>query len=272
VNSETSRINAHTPHSARMYDYFLGGKNNFAIDRQAAADVFAVLPNVMVAARHNRGFMHRAVRCLAREHGIRQFLDIGTGIPTPPNLHQVAQVEQPTARVVYSDNDPVVLAHARALMTSTPQGATDYIEADVRDPEVIIEHSRKTLDYTQPIGLSLVALMHFIPDVDGPHALVRALLDPLPSGSALILSHGTADMDPNAEQVARIYREQGITLHVRPKPVVAEFFASLSLMAPGITASCDWRPECVAAGETEPLPGAVSPAETSVWAGVAFKP
>ncbi|MBE9500758.1 SAM-dependent methyltransferase [Streptomyces sp. GKU 257-1] len=264
-------LGAVKPHSARMYDYFLGGKSNYEADRQAAALSLTALPNIMIAARHNRGFMHRAVRYLAREHGIRQFLDIGTGIPTTPNLHQVAQTADPTARVVYSDNDPIVLAHARALMNSTPQGATSYIEADVRDPEVITEHAAKTLDFTQPIALSLVALLHFIEDADGPRELVKTLMGPLPAGSALILSHATADLDPDAEEVARIYRERGITLHVRPRNSVTELFTGLEQIEPGIVPSCDWKPDYVPDDEIPTLPGTVSPADVSVYAGVGIK-
>ncbi|CAM3682772.1 SAM-dependent methyltransferase [Streptomyces albus] len=272
VTAETTRHSTDQPHSARMYDYFLGGKTNYEVDRKAAAVALGALPNIMVAARQNREFMHRAVRLLAREHGLTQFLDIGTGIPTGPNLHQVAQRERPEARVVYSDNDPIVLTYARALMSSTPEGATDYIEADVRQPHVILEHARRRLDFTRPVALSLVALLHFVPDEDGPHALVRELLAPLPPGSALVLSHGTADLEPDAEEVARIYRERGITLHVRTRAAVERFFDGLRLVEPGIVASCDWRPEYIGEDDLPALPGSVTPEQSCVWAGVALKP
>ncbi|WP_369200821.1 SAM-dependent methyltransferase [Streptomyces sp. PU-14G] len=275
--SEASFKPGNTPHSARIYDYFLGGKTNYRVDRKAAAATLAALPDVMTAARQNREFMQRSVRYLARERGMRQFLDIGTGIPTAPNLHQVAQQEQPTARVVYSDNDPIVLAHARALMTSTPEGATDYIEADVRDPEVILEHAGKTLDFAQPVTVSLVALLHFVPDTDDPPALVSRLLRDLAPGSALVLSHGTDDLEIKDEtgsvhDVERVYRDRGIFLTVRPRESVAGFFRGLDLVEPGIVASCDWHPEITAPDEPPALPGAVSAAETSVWAGVGIKP
>ncbi|ABW12495.1 protein of unknown function DUF574 [Parafrankia sp. EAN1pec] len=180
-----------------MYDYYLGGKDNFPADREAAEQVIGTFPSVRALARQNRSFMTRATRYLAGEMGIRQFLDIGTGIPTSPNLHEVAQSLVPAARVVYADNDPIVLAHARALLASSPQGRTVYLDADLRDPESILDSPqlRETLDLTQPVALSLVAILHFIKG-DEPYAIVRRLLDALPAGSYLVLTHGTADLDP----------------------------------------------------------------------------
>jgi SAM-dependent methyltransferase len=261
-------------HSARLYDYFLGGKTNYAPDRAAASKAMAAYPNVMTAARENREFMHRAVRYLARELGIRQFLDIGTGIPSQPNLHQVAQREDPTCRVVYADNDPIVLTYARALMSGTPEGATDYIEADARDPKRILDHARSTLDFEQPIALSLIALLHFIGDADDPRGVVRTLVDALAPGSALVLSHGTDELDPVLLKVIEIYTQQGITAQLRGKDEVRQYFTEngLDLVDPGLVASCDWRPELADSqdGLRRPV-GSISATEVGVWAGVGLK-
>ncbi|NSC24689.1 SAM-dependent methyltransferase [Streptomyces albus subsp. chlorinus] len=260
------------PHTARLYDFYLGGKTNYGPDRHVAVEGLKVFPNAMIAARQNRAFMHRAVRYLAREAGIRQFLDIGTGIPTAPNLHQVAQEEEPTARVVYSDNDPIVLAHARALMTSTPQGATDYVEADVRRPEVILERARETLDFSRPIGLTVIALFHFIADEDDPLGIVRHLLDALPSGSALALSHATEDFDPEGmRQIAERYRQANMHVRLRGHKEVLRFFDGVDLVEPGLAATCDWRLD-LDTDDVPQLPGMVTPAEAGVWAGLGIKP
>ncbi|MBO8193189.1 SAM-dependent methyltransferase [Streptomyces oryzae] len=262
-------------HSARMYDYYLGGKTNYGPDRRVAGQTMAVFPNVLTAARENREFMHRAVRHLAREQRIRQFLDIGTGIPSAPNLHQVAQREDPTCRVVYADNDPIVLTYARALMNGTPEGATDYIEADVRDPKRILGHARDTLDFAQPVALSLVALLHFLGDGDDPQGIVRTLVDALAPGSALVLSHGTDELDVTLRKVVEIYGSQGITVQLRGAEDVRAFFtgAGLSLVEPGIVATCDWRPELADSqdGMRRP-PGSISPEEVGCWAAVGLKP
>ncbi|WP_326686463.1 MULTISPECIES: SAM-dependent methyltransferase [unclassified Streptomyces] len=257
------------PHSARLYDYFLGGKTNYSVDRKLAGESLRAYPNAMVAARHNRAFMHRVVRHLGRDMGMRQFLDIGTGIPTSPNLHQIAQAEHVDARIVYSDNDPIVLAHARALMTGTPEGATDYIEADVREPDLILEHARKTLDFDQPIALSLIALLHFVPDSDSPDAIVERLLEELPSGSALALSHGTADLDPDMQRLADSYVARGLVCRLRPREDVRRYFDGLTMVEPGLVASCDWRPEL---DDGPQLPGMVESSEVGVWAGLGIKP
>jgi len=260
------------PHSARLYDFFLGGKTNYAADRKVAVESLKQFPHAMVAARQNRAFMHRVVRHLARDHGMRQYLDIGTGIPTAPNLHQVAQAEQPGARVVYSDNDPLVLAHARALMNSTPEGATDYIEADVREPEAILEHARHTLDFSRPVALSVIALFHFLPDEDDPYGIIRHLMDALPSGSALALSHATEEFDPaGMRRIVATYHAGGVNLTLRSHKEVLTFFEGLDLVDPGLAATCDWRLD-LDTDDVPQLPGMVSPAESCVWAGLAFKP
>ncbi|MCM3920759.1 SAM-dependent methyltransferase [Frankia sp. AiPs1] len=241
------------PHSARMYDYFLGGKDNFPADREAAEQSLAAFPNLRLVARENRAFLARTVRFLAGEVGIRQFLDIGTGIPTSPNLHEIAQGIAPDARVVYADNDPIVLTHARALLTGTPQGATAYLDVDVRDVEGILSavELRDTLDVTKPIALSLIALFHFVPDSDDPYGIVRRLVDALPVGSYLALSHITADEDPGWEQVAETYRSRGIPLQPRTRAQVARFFDGLELVEPGVQVVHRWRPDGTATGLTD---------------------
>lgn len=200
-------IDTSKPQSARMYDYFLDGKDNYPVDWEAAEKVISLFPAVKQMARVNRDFMHRASRLLA-EQGIRQFLDIGTGIPTRPNLHQVVQTINPSARVVYADNDPIVLRHAEALLHSTPEGSTTYIQADVREPGKILAAAKEVLDFEQPIALSLVALLHLVTDEDDPHRIVGELVNSLASGSCVALSHATGDFDPETwERVVEVYRK-----------------------------------------------------------------
>jgi S-adenosyl methyltransferase len=232
------------PHAARMYDFYLGGKSNYAVDREAAERVLKIFP-ADVFARTNRAFMHRTARFLA-SHGIDQFLDIGTGIPTSPNLHEVVQQIAPHSRVVYVDHDLVVLRHAEALMTSTPQGRCAYVEADLRHPETILNAAevRDTLDLTRPVALSLIAVLHFVPDADDPYAIVRALLAALPAGSWLALSHVTADFAPiEIAKVQALYRESGIPAQARTRSVVAQFAAGLQPAMPGVVAVHEWRPD-----------------------------
>ncbi|MCM2577578.1 SAM-dependent methyltransferase [Streptomyces meridianus] len=260
-------------HSARMYDFYLGGKTNYAPDRATAVKALSVWPDAMVAARENRAFMHRATRVLAREHGIRQWLDIGTGIPTSPNLHEVAQSVVPDARVVYADNDPIVLAHAQALMTSSEEGRTAYIEADARDPESILSAPElaETLDLDRPIAVSLNALLHFMPDDTDPYGVVRRLVDAVPSGSALAISHVTGDFDPVAiSAIADVYRASGTPAAMRTRAEVAKFFAGLDLIEPGVSVAHRWRPE---SAEGMAVVGEdLTDANTSLWVGVAIKP
>ncbi|MEU1283337.1 SAM-dependent methyltransferase [Kitasatospora sp. NPDC005856] len=271
--SAALHIRQDIPHSARMYDYFLGGKDNFAVDREAAERVLTVFPTMRTAVHANRAFMHRATRTLARR-GLRQWLDIGTGIPTSPNLHEVAQTVEPAARVVYADNDPVVLAHSRALMTSTPQGRTAYVHGDVHDPAAILATPQvaATLDLTQPVVLSMVALLHFVPDLADAHAIVKHLLDPLPSGSALVLSHATAELDPSgATKVQEIYNQAGTSLRLRHKAEFATFFEGLDLLSPGIVPAHRWHGD-EADAPTDALPATVTDAQVSFYAAVAIKP
>ncbi|MET7609480.1 SAM-dependent methyltransferase [Streptomyces seoulensis] len=267
TNSHAARdIDTSRPHSARMYDYYMGGKDHFEIDRQAGEAAATVYPGIFVCARENRGFMHRATRVLAQEHGIRQWLDIGTGIPTEPNLHQVAQSVVPDARVVYADNDPLVLKYAERLMRSTAEGRTAYIEADVNDPQSLLDSSElgEVLDMDKPVALSLNALMHFVPDDRDPYGIVSRLLDVLPSGSALALSHCTPDFDaPTWQKLADLYNGAGTPVQFRSHAEVARFFDGLELLDPGVVTGHRWRPD------TEPT---ATDAEISLWTGVGIKP
>ncbi|MGW1373565.1 SAM-dependent methyltransferase [Streptomyces sp. NPDC002446] len=257
-------------HSSRIYDYFLGGKTNFLADRMAAGQVLGVFPAALIAARINREFMHRATRCAARS-GLRQFLDIGTGIPTPPNLHDVAQGVAPDARVVYTDNDPIVLAHAAALLLSAPEGRTAYLQADVTDPEGILTAPRllDTLDLSRPVALSLNALMHFVPDDghDRAHTVVETLKSALPSGSMLAMTHATADFSPEAmRKILEIYADAGTVVQFRPHAAFLRFFDGWELLDPGVTLSHQWRPD-------RPEDAThVTDAEASCYAAVARKP
>ncbi|MFI6170603.1 SAM-dependent methyltransferase [Nocardia sp. NPDC051052] len=240
-------------HSARIYDYFLGGKDNYAADRAAAAQIEQAIPNVRVVARENREFMNRAVGYLG-EQGIRQFVDIGTGIPTAPNLHQVAQETARDARVVYVDNDPIVLAHARALLTGTPEGRTQYIEADVTEPAKILAapQLRDTVDFAEPVALSLIALCHFVPG-EQMYDIIDELLAPLVPGSFLVMTHLTADLDPETVQgTVRAYQASGIKMEARTYDGVARFFSGLQLIEPGIVPIGRWYPDGAAPDLTAP--------------------
>lgn len=238
-------------HSARVYDYLLGGKDNYAPDRAAAEAALQVFPNARAAARANRGFMHRAVRAVA-ELGVRQFLDIGTGIPTSPNLHQVAQGIDPVCRVVYVDDDPIVLAHAAALMTSVPGGRTAYVQADATDSEAVLRAPdvRGTLDLDQPVALSLIAILHFIDDDDVARAMVRGILDRLAPGSFLILTHATLDIAPEAISGSlAAYRSAGIRGRLRSRADLERLFLDgLDVLEPGIVVPQRWRSDAVEIG------------------------
>ncbi|MEV6023235.1 SAM-dependent methyltransferase [Streptomyces sp. NPDC052036] len=243
-------VDTSKPHPARMYDWYLGGKDNYPVDEEMGRQMLALDPRVPVMARVNRAFMHRATRWLAH-HGVRQFLDIGTGIPTEPNLHQVAQEIAPDARVVYCDNDPIVLAHAAALLRSTSGGVTEYLQADVRDPDAIIEGAKRVLNFDQPVALSLVALLHFVSDEDGAHALVHRLLSVLPSGSYLMMTHATADFTPEESAAAtEKLKAAGVTLALRSRDEFGRFFHGLDLVEPGVEVVHKWHPEL-----GEPIPG-----------------
>ncbi len=256
------------PHSARRYDYWLGGKDNFAADRASGDRIAAAFPTIRTSAVENRRFMRRVVAFLAAEAGIRQFLDIGTGIPTSPNVHEVAQGVDPRARVVYVDNDPMVVVHAQALMSSTPQGATAYVRADLREPETILASRAlaDTLDLTQPVALLLVAVLHFIPDEADPYGLVGRLVGALPAGSFLAVSHATFDpLPPETRQrmVALTGPDAGNgVFQPRSGDEVGLFFDGLRLVDPGLVPIVQWRPD------HEPRPQA-SVADTAVYGAVA---
>ncbi|MFJ8647606.1 SAM-dependent methyltransferase [Streptomyces sp. NPDC093546] len=260
------RIDTSKPHPARMYDWFLGGKDNYPVDEEMAKQLLTVDARGRDMARVNRAYMHRATRWLAAQ-GVRQYLDIGTGIPTEPNLHQIAQEAAPESRIVYCDNDPIVLAHAEALLRSTPEGATEYIQADAREPEVILERAGKVLDFGRPIALSMLALLHFVDDEDGAYELVHRLVEQLPSGSYLVLSHVTSEFDPEGAAKARaLYQARGLTLRPRTREEFARFFDGLELVEPGVSLTAEWHPElgeAIPVAGDEPIPG---------YAGVARKP
>ncbi|MFB7914674.1 SAM-dependent methyltransferase [Streptomyces sp. NPDC056061] len=236
----SSRIDTSRPHPARVYDWLLGGKDNYPVDQQ----VGETLPEAARGnAARNRAFMLRASTWLAK-NGVDQFLDIGTGIPTEPNLHQVVQAVTPSARIVYADNDPIVLRHAEALLVSSPEGATDYIHADVREPGTILERARELLDFGRPVALSLIALLHFLPDDQDPYGIARALVDALPSGSFLVLSHGTADQHPELRRATETaYKEGAIPLRMRTRSEVEPFFEGLDLVEPGLVFATEWYRE-----------------------------
>jgi len=232
-------------HQARMYDYVLGGKDNYAADREAAEAWLEVDPEAAFTARANRAFLGRAVCFLAGDAGVRQFLDIGTGIPTADNTHQVAQAIAPESRVVYVDYDPIVLAHARALLTSDAAGATDYIDADLRDTSAILRQAAGLLNFTKPVAVTLLAVLHAIPDDDDPHAIVATLMDAVPSGSYLAISHGGSDLIPRATQngIRGVSERMQQRIAYRDRDAVARFFAGLDLAAPGLVRVEEWRPE-----------------------------
>jgi hypothetical protein len=240
------QINTRVAHSARVYDYFLDGKDNFAADRALGDAIVAAMPSARSMARANRAFLGRAVRYLAAEVGIRQFLDIGTGMPAAGNTHEVAQAVAPGSGVVYVDNDPIVLAHARALMTSDSAGATAFILADLREPDKILADPalRRTLDLGRPVALMLIAILHFLTDAENPRGLVSALIDALPSGSYLTITHATADFNPDEiAGVAAATRLAGITFAPRGEAEVAAFFTGLELVDPGVVPLLAWRPD-----------------------------
>jgi hypothetical protein len=251
-------------HVARVYNYWLGGKDNFAADRAAGEQAIKAFPEIGLSARSNRAFLARAVRFLAAESGIRQFLDIGTGIPSANNTHEVAQSVAPTARIVYVDNDPIVLTHARALLTSDPAGATDYIDADLRDPQGILAHAGRVLDFSRPVAVMLLAVLQHLDGEDDPYRITETLLEALVPGSYLALSHPASDI--NAEAMARmaesLNRMMAEKVTFRDQSAVARFFDGLDLVEPGVVQASKWRP----ANESE----AASPA--ALWAGVARKP
>jgi hypothetical protein len=264
-------VDTSRPHPARRYDYWLGGKDNFAVDRESADQIAAMFPHIRTAVLENRRFLRRVVSFLAAEAGVHQFLDIGTGFPTSPNVHETAQLVAPASRVVYVDNEPLVVVHARALMTSSPQGAVDYVEVDLREPEKILtaRELTATLDLTQPVALLLIAVLHFLDDTDDPYRAVATLLQALPPGSFLALSHATFDLltDDTIEQLTPLMTPGAGHGPFRPRTrdEVAAFLTGLELVAPGLVPIASWRPEI----EREPL---ARPEETGVYGAVARLP
>jgi hypothetical protein len=238
-------------HQARIYDYWLGGKDNFAADREAAEEAVAAYPPILRAVRAQRAFLARAVRYLAGEAGIRQFLDIGTGLPTASNTHEVAQSAAPDARVVYVDNDPMVLAHARALLTSTPQGATAYLDADLRDPDKILAGAADLLDFSRPVAVLLIGILQLIHDGDDPHAIVARLTAALPSGSWLAIYHPASDIDQDrvAEAVRRVNARSAGTTTLRSHAEITRFFDGMALLEPGLVQVHQWQPGVAAPGD-----------------------
>lgn len=239
-------FNPTVAHPARVYDYWLGGKDHFAADRALGDAITAIVPTTLAGTRANRAFLSRAVGYLVREAGIRQFLDIGTGIPAAGNVHEVAQSIAPESRVLYVDNDPAVLTHARALMRSHPAGATAFILADLREPDRILADPalRATLDLGQPVALMLIAVLHFVSDADDPHRIVAELVDALPSGSYLTISHLTLDFDLEEAAAAKAAEKgSGVEYVLRSHAEVAAFFAGLDLMDPGVVPLMAWRPD-----------------------------
>jgi hypothetical protein len=241
-----AEIDTSVAHPARVYDYWLGGKDNFAADRALGDAIMAAVPTIQVMARANRAFLGRAVRYLTGEAGVRQFLDIGTGIPTAGNTHEVAQEVAPEARAVYVDNDPIVLMHARALMTGHDAGATAFIEADLREPQKILADPAvaATLDLARPVALMLVAVLMYFRDEENPHAIVSGLVDALPPGSYLAITHPTADFNAEAMAGAVAAAEHGgITLVSRSRAQTEAFFTGLDLVEPGVVPVLAWRPD-----------------------------
>jgi O-methyltransferase involved in polyketide biosynthesis len=262
-NEQPPEINTNVPQTARIWNYWLDGKDNFPVDRQVGDQILEAFPAIVENARASRGFLARAVRYLAGEAGIRQFLDIGTGLPTANNTHQVAQAVAPECRIVYVDNDPIVLTHARALLTSSPEGATTYIDADLRDPDTILQQAARTLDFTQPIAIMLMGILGHIADDIEARSIVKRLVDAVASGSYLTMNDGT-DTSEEVVEAARIWNQSANpTYHLRSPDRIARFFDGLELVEPGVVSPPRWRPEPSASG---------LPAEIDSSCGVARKP
>jgi O-methyltransferase involved in polyketide biosynthesis len=242
---EQHKLDTGVAHTARMWNYWLGGKDNFAVDRELADKIRAVVPSVVSSARADRAFLGRVVRYLVTEAGIRQFLDIGTGLPTANNTHEVAQALAPECRIVYVDNDPMVLAHARALLTSTPQGATDYIDADARDIDAIVHDAARTIDFDQPVAVTLLGILNFVGDDAQARRITGRLVDAIASGSHVAVAHPTFEGITEAgERAMRLWNANAQPpVTVRTKAEIARFLDGLELLEPGIVACSRWRPD-----------------------------
>ncbi|WP_406141850.1 SAM-dependent methyltransferase [Streptomyces sp. NBC_01089] len=264
ASQHRERINTTQPHTARIWNYWLGGKDNYPVDQEAGDQIRRLHPGIGDYAQADRLFLGRAVRYLVADRGIRQFLDIGTGLPTADNTHEVAQRLAPESRIVYVDNDPLVLAHARALLTSTPEGKTDYLDEDLRNVDVILEHAAKTLDLSEPVALVLLGVVIFLEDDVEACGIVSRLMDALPSGSHLVLSHTIKDPAmPDVDAAAAFWNEHGTPkLTQRTPGQVTRFFEGLELLDPGVVSCNRWRPETGATG---------IPDEVAMFGGVARK-
>jgi hypothetical protein len=257
-----SAIDTTVPHSARIWNYWLGGKDNYEVDRAAGDAYIKAFPGIVEVARAGRAFIARAVRYLALEEGIRQFLDVGTGLPTVDNTHEIAQRAAPESRIVYVDNDPLVLAHARALLTSTPEGATDYIDADMREPEATLARAAATLDFDKPVALMLIGVLGHIADDDEAQSIPQRLMAGLPSGSFLVLYDGVDTFSQEFDEAQQGYDDTGaVPYKLRFKDQVTRFFDGLEFVEPGLVRSAEWRPQQTDAGP-----------EVPTLAGVARKP
>jgi hypothetical protein len=261
-DEEPPGLDTGIPQTARIWNYWLGGKDHFPVDRQVGEQILEAFPAIVENARASRAFLVRAVRFLAGEAGIRQFLDIGTGLPTANNTHEVAQAVAPDARIVYVDNDPLVLTHARALLTSTPQGATAYLDADLREPERILQEAARTLDFSQPVAVMLMEILGHIEDDDQAQSIVKQLMGAVPSGSYLTMNDST-DTSAEVVEAARIWNQSAKpTYHLRSPERIARFFDGLELVEPGVVSPLEWRPE----------PGSGPPAAIDSLCGIGRKP
>jgi hypothetical protein len=261
----SDEIDTDVAHSARIWNYWLGGKDNYSVDRQVGDQIAQMFPGIVSTARQDRAFLGRAVRYLAGEAGIRQFLDIGTGLPTVDNTHEVAQRVAPDSRIVYVDNDPLVLIHARALLTSSREGVTDYIDGDLNAQDTILRNATRTLDLNQPIAVMLLGIMHFVLDDDRAYTIVRGLMDAVPSGSYLAIAHATGDIDTeNSTRSLEHWNKYGEPkMTFRSIPDIARFFDGLELVEPGVVSCSRWRPEATPWG---------LPDEVNQICGLARKP
>jgi len=253
-DTDAAGIDTTVPHSARIWNYWLGGKDNYAVDREAGDQYVKIYPGIVDIARAGRAFLARAVRYLTLEAGIRQFLDVGTGLPTVDNTHELAQRAVPASRIVYVDNDPLVLAHARALLTSTPEGVTDYIDADMRDPGAVLARAGGRLDFGRPVGLIVMGVMGHIPDDDEAQSIVRRLLAGLPSGSFLAL-YDSLDISEALNEAQQGYDDTGaVPYKLRRADQIERFFDGLEFVPPGLVRCPEWRPEPGQAGGAPDVP------------------
>ncbi|MFI1028785.1 SAM-dependent methyltransferase [Streptomyces sp. NPDC020951] len=249
--TDHQNIDTSVPHSARIWNYWLGGKDNYPVDEQAGDAYTDVFPGIVTIARSSRAFLRRNITHLVSEAGIRQFLDVGTGLPTADNTHEVAQRLAPESRIVYVDNDPLVLAHARALLTSTAEGATAYVDADVLDPERILAAAAETLDFSRPTALILSNILGHVADYDQALAIVTRLMAELPSGSYLSVNDGSRGIDPVFEQAQDAYNESGaVPYNLRSVDEITAYFKGLELLAPGVVSVPLWRPEAASPAPT----------------------